>query len=300
MRWKGARKSQNVEDRRAIAGGKKVALGGGIGGIIAALIAVFIFKQDPNKVVSQLGSGGGGGSSEVRELTPKEIEMGEFVKAILGYTEDVWVEIYPRAAQATARDRRFKVLAESYQEPKLIMFSDSVNSACGRAGASMGPFYCPADLQVYIDLSFYDQLKTQFNAPGDFAQAYVIAHEVGHHVQKLLGISDYVHQQRQQLSKVEYNRLSVRLELQADYFAGVWASRAQEKFKFLEEGDLREALGAASAIGDDSIQKKTQGQVVPDSFTHGSADQRVRWFTLGLKAGDPAAHSPFEVPFEEL
>ena len=281
-------------------GGKRTALGGGIGGIIIALIAVFVFKQDPSKIVSQLGAGGSGSGTPARELTAKEIEMGEFVKTVLAYTEDVWVEIYPRAAQMASGDNRFRPITAQYKDPKLIMFAESVNSACGRAGASMGPFYCPADQQVYIDLSFYEELRTKFNAPGDFAQAYVIAHEVGHHVQKLLGISDYVHQQQQRLSKEEYNRLSVRLELQADYFAGVWASRAQQKFQFLEEGDLREALGAASAIGDDSIQKKTQGYIVPDSFTHGSADQRVRWFSLGLKSGDPAAYSPFDVPFEKL
>lgn len=301
MRWKGARRSQNVEDRRTAGGGKRAAVGG-VGGIIVALIAVFVLKQDPKDVLSKLaesgGAGGGGGAP--RELSAAEKELGDFVTVVLGYTEDVWSEIYPRAAQAMARDRRFRAMTGQYQQPKLVLFSGQVDSACGRAGASTGPFYCPGDLQVYIDLSFYEQLRKDFDAPGDFAQAYVIAHEVGHHVQKLLGVSDYVHEQRRRLSEIENNRLSVRLELQADYFAGVWASRAQQKFKFLEAGDLKEALAAASAIGDDNIQKKSRGYVVPDSFTHGSAEQRTRWFTLGLKSGDPVAHSPFDVAFEEL
>jgi len=293
MRLDDMRSSSNVEDRRRSGGGQKLALGGGLGGLVIALIAVFVFKVDPSQLSSLTG---GGGEGESRELTPEEVVLGEMVTKILGGTEDVWKQLYPVAASAP----RFRGAPRAYEEPVLVMFSGSVNSACGMAGAASGPFYCPGDHKVYIDLSFYDQLKRQFKAPGDFAQAYVIAHEVGHHVQNLLGLSDYVHQQRQRVSEEEYNRLSVRLELQADYFAGVWANKAHQQFNFLQEGDIEEALNAAGAIGDDNIQKQTQGRIVPESFTHGTSEQRIRWFTLGLQSGDPLAHDPFQGRYEDL
>ncbi len=295
MRLDDMRSSSNVEDRRRSGGGQRLALGGGLGGIVIALIAVFVFKVDPSQLANMSGGGSGEGG-EQRELTAEEVALGEMVTKILGGTEDVWRELYPRMAA----DPKFRGAPRAYEEPVLEMFSGSTPSACGTASAASGPFYCPGDHKVYIDLSFYDQLKRQFKAPGDFAQAYVIAHEVGHHVQNLLGLSDYVHQQRRQLSDDEYNRLSVRLELQADYLAGVWANRAQQKFNFLERGDVEEALNAAGAIGDDNIQKQTQGHVVPDSFTHGTSEQRIRWFSRGLKSGDPLAHDPFTLRYEDL
>jgi predicted metalloprotease len=206
----------------------------------------------------------------------------------------VWDEIYPYAA------KNFPGRPTAYVKPTLVSFAGQVRSGCGLADAGMGPFYCPADQKVYLDLAFYDELKKKFKAPGDFAQAYVVAHEVGHHVQKLLGFSDYVHGKQRTVSKEEYNRLSVKLELQADYFAGVWANRAEKNFQVLERGDIEEGLRAAGAVGDDTIQKRAQGYVVPESFTHGTAEQRIKWFTMGLKSGDPLAHNPFDLAYENL
>ncbi len=266
---------------------------GGLGGIIMAVIAIFVFKQDPQSVISNLG-GGGGGSVEEYKPTAAEQELAEFASTVLAYTEDIWDELYPYAAQ------KIKGQRAAYQRPKLVLFSGQTRSACGLGEAAMGPFYCPGDNQVYIDLAFFNELEKKLGAPGDFAQAYVIAHEVGHHVQNLLGLSSYVHQKRRSLSKAEYNKLSVKLELQADYFAGVWAHRAQKQFNILERGDLEEGLGAAGAVGDDTIQKRARGYVVPDSFTHGTAQQRIRWFKLGLKSGDPTEHDPFQMRYEEL
>ena len=295
MRLDKIKRSSNVDDRRRMSGGKKAA--GGLGAIVMALIAIFVFKKDPAQTLAELAStqkqGAASSVQSDRELTPEEKEMEEFVSKVLKLTEDVWEEIYPYAAREYNRPT-------TYEKPKLVLFAGRVNSACGLADSGMGPFYCPGDKQVYIDLDFYGELERKFKAPGDFAQAYVLAHEVGHHVQKLLGFSDFVHKKRQTVSKEEYNRLSVRLELQADYFAGVWANRAQKSFNILERGDLEEGLRAASAVGDDTIQKRAQGYVVPESFTHGSAEQRIRWFRKGLETGDPLAHNPFDVAYEDL
>ena len=294
MRLDNIERSKNVDDRRRMSGGQKAA--GGLGAIIMAVIAIFVFKKDPAQTLSELATSNlaPAGVQSQREFTPEEEALQIHVEKVLKLTEDVWDEIYPHAAQ------KFTGRRSPYEKPTLVSFSGQVSSACGHASAAMGPFYCPGDKQVYIDLDFFNDLKKEFDAPGDFAQAYVVAHEVGHHVQKLLGFSDFVHKKRQTVSKEEYNRLSVKLELQADYFAGVWANRAQKRFNILERGDLEEGLGAAGAVGDDRIQKRAQGYVVPESFTHGTADQRIRWFTLGLKSGDPAAHNPFDVPYDEL
>jgi predicted metalloprotease len=268
MLWKGRRESENIEDRRSLKTG--VAVGGGIGAILLALVAV-LFGGDPQKILNQLLNNP---QQETQSgADPAQDEQKHFVGVILADTEDVWRE-------------QFKKMGKTYKEPRLVLFSGKVDSACGFADAAVGPFYCPADQHVYIDLSFFGELKSKYKAPGEFAQAYVIAHEVGHHVQNLLGISDKVHAQRQQLSKADYNRLSVRLELQADFLAGFWAHHAQKKFRFLEPGDLDDALRAAEAIGDDRLQKQARGYVVPDSFTHGKSEQRVRWFRLGFETGD--------------
>ena len=272
---------------------------GGLGTIIIALIAIFVLKKDPSEVLQMATQQQGGGASlEAGSYTPEspeEREMAEFTSTVLAYTEDVWEQLYPRAASVHRGAR------PQYEFPKLVLFSGFVQSACGNTSAAVGPFYCPADSKVYIDLAFYDELKRKFGAPGDFAQAYVIAHEVGHHVQNLLGVSNKVHQLRQRArSEEEANRLSVRQELQADFFAGVWAHQGQRRFNFLERGDLEEGITAAKAVGDDMIQKKAQGYVVEEAFTHGSAEQRIRWFTLGLESGDPTSHDPFSVPYEQL
>jgi predicted metalloprotease len=291
------RTSDNVVDRRG-SGGKKLAMGGGLGGIIMALIAIFVLKQDPAQVVGNLVSNKSQAQAGEYKPTPQEEALAEFTSKVLATTEDVWNEIYEYAARSS-QFSKFRPQPR-YVEPKLVMFSGQVASACGNASAAMGPFYCPGDYQVYIDLAFYQELEQKFKASGDFAQAYVVAHEVGHHVQNLLGISRQVQSQRGRISEEAYNQLSVRQELQADYFSGVWAHRAEKQFNILESGDIQEGLNAAGQIGDDRIQKRSQGYVVPESFTHGSAEQRIRWFTLGLKSGDPTAHNPFDLPFEQL
>lgn len=279
MRWKGRRQSANVQDRRgASAGGKAV---GGIGILIFAVVAIFL-GADPGTVLSLLDQSGqmslqGPGGSAV---SPEDDERAEMVAVVLADTEDVW-------------NRLFQENGARYQEPALVLFSGQVQSACGRAGASVGPFYCPADRQIYIDLSFYEDLENRHGAPGDFAQAYVIAHEVGHHIQNLMGTSGKVHQARARLSEAESNQLSVRLELQADFYAGVWAHHAQRMKNILESGDVEEALNAASAIGDDRLQKQAQGYVVPESFTHGTSEQRVRWFRKGFATGDMSQGDTF-------
>lgn len=246
-----------------------MAMGGGLGMLVLVLI-VWMLGGDPMALIQQTGGGGSGPATEVQS-TPEEERTVAFVKTVLADTEDIWNEEFSR-------------MNKTYEEPKLIIFRDNVQSGCGFAGAQMGPFYCPADRTIYIDLSFFRELHEKFGAPGDFAQAYVIAHEVGHHVQNLLGISSQVQQARQRASEVEANELSVRLELQADFLAGMWARKGQQKFDFLEPGDLEEALRAANRIGDDTLQKQAQGRVVPDSFTHGSAEQRMRWFKKGLQS----------------
>jgi predicted metalloprotease len=270
MRWRGERQSTNIEDRRGLSGGK-VAVGGGIGTILILIIAL-LFGADPRQLLEQLPNDAGSEVGSSRPLNPEEEELRQFVAVVLAKSEDVWQDI-------------FRQNGRQYREPTLVLFTDQVQSACGRAGAAVGPFYCPGDEKVYIDLSFYEQLRRRFNAPGDFAQAYVIAHEVGHHVQNLMGISNRVDALQRQVGEVEANQLSVRLELQADFFAGLFARYVQNQ-GVLEAGDIEEALRAASAIGDDTIQRRTSGYVVPDSFTHGTSEQRLRWFRKGYESGD--------------
>jgi uncharacterized protein len=271
MRLGGERESSNVEDRRGIGRGG-LAIGGGIGTLAIALIALLL-GVDPSQLLNtapdQQGPGPG---AQTRQAPQQEDEMSQFVRRVLGSTETVWGDIFSRNG-------------ETYREPRLVLFTDQVQSACGVAGASVGPFYCPGDERVYIDLAFYDELRSRFRAPGDFAQAYVIAHEVGHHVQKLLGTSDKVSNLQRRASEAQANRVSVMLELQADCYAGVWGYYAQRR-GILDPGDLEEALGAASAIGDDRLQKESQGYAVPDSFTHGTSEQRTHWFKQGFDAGD--------------
>lgn len=276
MRWEGGRRSDNVEDRRGMPVGRGVA-GGGIGVVVIALIAMF-FGIDPRVVLQQ---GAGMTEPPVAETRrapvqadPAEERMKDFVSVVLADTEDTWTEIFARGKT-------------QYEAPKLVLFTGAVGSACGTGQAAMGPFYCPGDRKVYIDLSFYRDLSQKLGAPGDFAQAYVIAHEVGHHIQNLLGIADKVHAARQKSDEVRANALSVRMELQADCFAGIWAHHANRSRQILEAGDIEEGLNAAAAIGDDRLQKRAQGQVLPESFTHGTSAQRVEWFRRGIESGSP-------------
>ncbi|AMQ06323.1 neutral zinc metallopeptidase [Sporosarcina psychrophila] len=269
MEYKGRKGSSNVEDRRGKGKGGIALAGGGIGGLILILIITFL-GGSPSEVLNDL-QGADSGPSVPYEETAEEKELAEFVSVVLADTEVVWTKL-------------FREQGLEYEEPILVLYTDSVQSACGAAGASVGPFYCPGDHKLYIDLSFYQELQDKFQAPGDFAMAYVVAHEVGHHVQTLLGINEQVSALRPKLSTEEFNKYSVRLELQADYFAGVWA-RHQKDMNFLEEGDLDEAITAASAVGDDRIQEQAQGYIVPDSFTHGTSEQRKRWFTKGFENG---------------
>lgn len=274
MRWQDGRRSGNVEDRRGVHVSRRVA-GGGIGTLLLILVAMY-FGIDPSIILnqSQLPIPGAGAptQSEPYSASPEENRLAEFVAVVLADTEDTWQAL-------------FHQMGQDYQEPKLVLFSEAVESACGLASAAVGPFYCPMDQKVYIDLSFYRDLKQKFGAPGDFAQAYVIAHEVGHHVQNLLGIAEKVHSLRQRSSESESNRLSVMMELQADCLAGVWAHHADRSRQVLEAGDIEEALNAASMIGDDRMQRQSRGYVTPDSFTHGSSAQRVRWFKRGFETG---------------
>ncbi len=267
MRWKTGRRSENVEDRRGVrvAGGAK---GASIVTIIIALIAMY-FGIDPTTILNPNTPN----QTSTTTRNPQEEQLADFVAVVLGDTEDTWQTL-------------FQQIGKTYQLPKLVLFSDKVNSACGFADAAMGPFYCPADQKLYIDLSFYQALKDQFKAPGDFAQAYVIAHEVGHHVQTLLGISQQVHQLQAKANETESNKLSVRQELQADCFAGIWAYHANRSRQILEQGDIEEALQAATSIGDDALQEQSKGYIVPDSFTHGTSAQRVRWFKRGIENGN--------------
>lgn len=267
MLWQGRRESSNVDDRRGISGGG-IAVGGGILGVIALLINFFL-GGNGNDTQLPLPNQNQPVSAEEKAAQDQEAH---FVRTVLAETEDVWQQLMQKAGR-------------DYPEPTLVLFTGSTQSACGSANAATGPFYCPGDQEVYIDLSFYDELKDRFHASGDFAMAYVIAHEVGHHIQKLLGISDKMDRLRQQLSDEEFNKYSVRLELQADYFAGVWAHYEQGR-GVLEKGDIEEALNAANAIGDDRLQKESQGYVVPESFTHGTSEQRMHWFKKGYETGD--------------
>ena len=280
MKWKGRRQSDNVEDRRGMSSGGKAIVGGGLIGVVIILLQLFGGETGKNiaPILEQFNQGQQTEQVEERELTPEEIEIGEFAKTVFADTEDIWHTI-------------FKENGMTYQEPKMVLFSGSVQSACGGASSASGPFYCPADQKVYMDLTFFEELRTRFGAKGgDFAIAYVIAHEVGHHVQTILGTSGKVRELQQQKPKAEANRLSVCLELQADFYAGLWAHYNQ---KYLEEGDIDEALSAAHAVGDDAIQTKMQGHVVPDSFTHGTSEQRKKWFLRGFKTGDIKQHDTF-------
>jgi predicted metalloprotease len=296
MKWEGNRESDNVEDRRndgSGGGGGGGGLGGlfggrsiGIGTIVVALLGGWIFGINPLTILSLLS--GGAPTAQVQPHTPNgpaqrppaDDHMAKFVSTVLADTEDVWKDVFSQAGG-------------TYREPRLVLFRGATATACGQGQAAMGPFYCPADQKVYIDLGFYEVLKNKLGAPGDFAQAYVIAHEVGHHVQNLLGISAKMDQMRGRVSKVEYNALSVRLELQADCFAGVWANQAQRARSILEKGDVESAMNAAAKIGDDALQRANGGAVVPESFTHGSSDQRVRWFNTGLERGSVKACDTF-------
>lgn len=284
MRWREGRRSENVEDRRGARmpmGGGGVRLGGT--GLIVVLLLAWLFGANPLTLLQILAEGGGGQSMQVPDGSYEQPAPGpatggatdegaDFVAVVLGDTEDTWTEIFASGG-------------ERYQPPKLVLFTNVVRSACGTAQSAMGPFYCPLDQKVYIDLAFYRDLRDRFRAPGDFAQAYVIAHEVGHHVQTLLGTSQKVHEAQKRIGQAQANALSVRLELQADCYAGVWAHHADRARQILEQGDVEEGLNAASAIGDDRIQRQTQGTVVPESFTHGSSEQRVHWFRQGLESG---------------
>jgi predicted metalloprotease len=290
MRWQGRRQSDNIDDRRG-APVRGVAVGGGIGTILLVLLLIAL-GVDPQALLQELpppGAGGGGGNAAA-PLDPAQEEQEEFVRVVLADTEDVWNELF--ASQ----------LGQPYREPELVLFTGAVRSGCGFAGAAVGPFYCPADEKAYLDLSFFRELSDRFGAEGDFARAYVVAHEIGHHVQNLLGISGEVSRRQQAArSEEEANRWSVRLELQADFLAGVWAHHADRMKDILEPGDIAEALRAANAIGDDTLQRQAQGRVVPDSFTHGSSEQRVRWFRLGYETGDlDQLDTPLNAPYNPL
>ncbi len=293
MKWENNRTSDQIEDRRASPGGGMFGGGGrrvggrgvGLGTIVIALVAGWIFGINPLTILGVLGGGGGELIAPTEQSAPAtagapDDEMGRFVAAVLGGTEDVWTT-------------QFQQAGSQYQKPRLVLFRGATPTACGTGQSAMGPFYCPGDQKVYIDLSFYDTLRQQLGAPGDFAQAYVIAHEVGHHVQNLMGLTDQMAQARQRVSEREYNALSVRLELQADCFAGIWAHHNHKSNAILEPGDVEEALNAAAAIGDDALQRKSQGMVVPDSFTHGTSEQRQRWFHRGLESGSVKACDTF-------
>ncbi len=287
MKWIGRRQSTNVDDRRGMSGGGSRMPGGlftkgGLGMLVIVLIISWLTGTNPLSLLQQTGGGVDpyttGQQNPDYAPSAAEEELANFTKTVLADTEDVWNK-----------------LKSDYREPILVLFTGQVESACGGATAASGPFYCPADEKVYIDLSFYEELKSKLNAPGDFAQAYVIAHEVGHHIQHMLGITEKVHRMKNQVSEAEYNDLSVRLELQADFLAGVWAHHAHRMNQILEPGDIEEALNAASAIGDDRLQKQFQGYVVPDSFTHGTSEQRMRWFKKGFETGDPEQGDTFSV-----
>jgi predicted metalloprotease len=270
MLWQGQRESDNVEDERGSGGGRRIVLGGGIGTVILVVLYL-VLGGDPqalfNSQQAQLPQ-----TAQYDNQAPRD-EASKFVSVVLADTEDAWHEI-------------FRQMGREYQEPKLVLFTDMIQSGCGFASGATGPFYCPEDRRVYIDLGFFHELQNRLGAGGDFAEAYVIAHEVGHHVQNLLGISDRVQAARRRVGEAEYNRLSVRLELQADFLAGVWARYADRVKHVVEAGDIEEAMRAASAVGDDRLQYRSRGYVVPDSFTHGTSEQRIRWFRRGYETGD--------------
>lgn len=278
MRWKGRKESSNVEDRRGMSSKGKGMVGGGIG-TIAIVLVVLLLGGDPTSILQNVQLDDQTTNTNYTE-TAEDKELAQFVGVVLAETESVWHAI-------------FKEAGSSYREPKLVLFSGKVESACGVAGTSTGPFYCPGDEKLYIDLSFFEELQKRFKAPGDFAMAYVIAHEVGHHIQNLTGVMDKMNGLRSKLSQEEYNQYSVRVELQADFYAGIWAHYTEQQ-DLLESGDLEEALTAASAVGDDNIQKQAQGYVVPESFTHGTSEQRRKWFYKGFTSGDIRQGDTFE------
>jgi predicted metalloprotease len=283
MRWTTGRRSENVEDRRGFPVSRGGAVvGGGVGMVVLVLLALFL-GVDPSVILQGGGPSLGPAPSSERAPLPADDRGREFVSVMLADTEDTWTELFRRSNRV-------------YPQPKLVLFSDAVESACGLAQSAVGPFYCPGDQKLYLDLSFFRDLRDRFGASGDFAQAYVIAHEVGHHVQTVLGISQQVIEARRGASRVEANALSVRQELQADCLAGIWAHHAQRTRQILEEGDIEEGLNAAAAIGDDRIQRQSRGYVSPESFTHGSSAQRVRWFKRGLQSGDIAQCDTFRAP----
>jgi predicted metalloprotease len=279
MRWQMGRRSENIEDRRGMPVGRGAAVGGGIGTLVLVLLALY-FGVDPSVILQGGDPTSTGPAPGVQQRSAGDDQLRDFVSVILADTEDTWRELFDR-------------MGRQYQEPRLVLFSGAVQSACGFAEAAVGPFYCPGDKKVYIDLAFYRDLRDRLGAPGDFAQAYVIAHEIGHHVQNLLGIADRIRAAQGRRGQTEANALQVRMELQADCFAGVWANNAQRARQVLEAGDIEEGLNAASAIGDDRLQRQSQGRVVPESFTHGSSAQRVRWFKRGIESGDPGQCDTF-------
>ncbi len=283
MQWRGRRGSSNVDDRRGVSGGG-IAAGGGIAGLIIYLLYTFLSggNVDPSQI-PQIGEPSTQSAPLSAEEKAADDERAEFVKVVLADTEDIWNKIYAEQGQ-------------NYSEPTLVLFRNYVQSGCGNASAASGPFYCPGDSKLYIDLSFYQDLQNKLNAPGDFAMAYVVAHEVGHHIQNLNGTSDKMNRLRQQVSEKEYNRYSVMLELQADFLAGVWAHHDQKMKNILDPGDIDEALNAANAIGDDMLQKQSTGRVVPDAFTHGTSAQRVYWFKKGYQTGDIKQGDTFNAP----
>lgn len=274
MRWQGRRQSGNVEDRRR-SGGRGLAIGGGIGGVggIIILVLYLLLGGNPSEITQSLQGERAVAPTEAGELSQEQREMGEFVSVVLADIEDVWNE-------------QFRQMGADYREPRLVLFSGQVESACGYNSAAVGPFYCPGDENVYLDLEFFEDMQRELDAPGDFALAYVIAHEVGHHVQNLLGVMEEVSTRQARLGEREANQLTVRLELQADFLAGVWAHYARQSSDFLDSADIEEGINAAGAVGDDRIMQRTQGRVVPDAFTHGTSEQRIRWFRKGLESGD--------------
>jgi len=281
MRWQMGRRSDNIEDQRGMPVGRGTVVGGGIGTLVLVLLALY-FGVDPSVILQGVDPGSPEPTRSVQQQRAPagDDQLRDFVSVILADTEDTWGELFRR-------------MGRRYEQPRLVLFSGAIQSACGFAEAAVGPFYCPGDRKVYIDLSFYRDLRDRLGAPGDFAQAYVIAHEIGHHVQNLLGIAERVQVAQGRRGRTEANALQVRMELQADCLAGVWANNAQRARNILESGDIEEGLNAAAAIGDDRLQRQSQGRVVPESFTHGSSEQRVRWFKRGIESGEPGQCDTF-------
>ena len=285
MRWTGRRQSENLEDRRGMGAGGKTAVGG-IGGIVLVLVFAWLTGADPLQLLEQLGTQANVAPGSSTQVAADD-DVRRFVSTLLADTEDVWTDVF---AQSSRR----------YTAPRLVLYSGQTQIPGGYANAATGPFYLPNDQTVYLDFSFFETMRKRFGAGGDFAAAYVVAHEIGHHVQKLLGLTDWMQQQRESVSEAQYNDLSVRLELQADFLAGMWAHHAQKRWNILEPGDVDEVFGAASAVGDDRMQKATRGRVVPDSFTHGTAEQRSRWFKKGFESGRMSEGNTFQLARDQL